>query len=167
MAVKLNGTTALIKTSLVVQVKNNTGEEEATLIWIWIFFRLMEDLNLNLRNFKYEYILGSTGCEKPCKYRKYGLVDQQPTLLDSDHFTLSLWVSELLMCWQYAFNFISSENTKGNLQQDNGWTGDFDLSLVLIGEQSTLKSIIIKVSWSMKRDFLRIGQQGGQYQCIW
>ena len=99
----------------------------------------MEDLNLNLRNFKYEYILSSTGCEKPCKYRKYGIVEQQPTLLHSDHFTLSLWVGQSFMCISfYIKNCTSSENTQGNIQQDNGRTGDFDLPLVVIGKP-TLK----------------------------
>ena len=60
-------------------------------------FNLAEDLNDNLRNFDHEYISKSTGCEKPCKYRKYGIVDQQPTLLDTDHFTFSLWVCALLI----------------------------------------------------------------------
>ena len=79
----------------VVIVNNPSPSASFAFIWyffLW-FFSFAEELNENLRNFNYEYIFKSTGCAKPCKYRKYKIVEQQPTVLDSVHFTFSLWVS--------------------------------------------------------------------------
>ena len=55
---------------------------------------MMEDLNENLRRFRYEDIRKVTGCIKPCKYLKYGVqFEDQIYMVATPHYMFSVLVS--------------------------------------------------------------------------
>ena len=58
-------------------------------------FRIMEELNEKLFKFRYEEIRKMTGCVKPCKYHKYTVSFDGPSIVETPHFTFSVAVSML------------------------------------------------------------------------
>ena len=53
----------------------------------------MEELHEKLFKFRYEDIRKTTGCVKPCKYHKYTVSFDGPSIVDTPHFTFSVAVS--------------------------------------------------------------------------
>ena len=98
LGVELGGTIGVTRMYLFAVMDDNTGGKFAFLyfkcLWMLPFFsRILEDFTDGLFQFRYEDIRKITGCIKPCKYFKYAVSFDQPTIVDSPHYTFSVVVS--------------------------------------------------------------------------